>query len=165
MSSPIKALLGYLAESEDWDYVKPFEIKGRRAPGQPRSNIKLASYDVEITDVRGLTWTPTIETCGFQWVHHATSERFESHASIASYVKEMEVFVKDLLSADCIFTLEYMIRKRTMDPNDPSIRPPSNFVHVDVSPEGAEKRLLHRHPESSQMLCEKRYRYLRFDFF
>ncbi|KAI8660069.1 Amidase domain-containing protein [Fusarium keratoplasticum] len=166
-----QASLNYLAPLPQWDDIKPYEISGRVAPGQQKNNLEFVPQVVEVHDARDWGDKFALDTTGFEWVSHNTTEGLDTDASVTRYVEELEAFLGKYLEADMVLTFQYQIRKRNLDILDPRVRPPSNFVHVgrlmnmainpvprdvdfhtDVSPAGAEARIRFSFPNDAEKI-------------
>ncbi|KAG5764343.1 hypothetical protein H9Q72_007593 [Fusarium xylarioides] len=153
----VKSTVNYLAPMALWDDTKPYEITGNVSADVPRTNFRFEPHVVEIQDARALPSKVSLSTHGFEWVAQTTTEDFKTDDSVTRYINELEEFIQDHFKADKVLTFQYQVRKRQPDRLDPRIRPPSNFVHVDVSPAGAEARIRFNYPEVADDILRRRH--------
>ncbi|KAG5755673.1 hypothetical protein H9Q70_001741 [Fusarium xylarioides] len=153
----VKSTVNYLAPMALWDDTKPYEITGNVSADVPRTNFRFEPHVVEIQDARALPSKVSLSTYGFEWVAQTTTEDFKTDDSVTRYINELEEFIQDHFKADKVLTFQYQVRKRQPDRLDPRIRPPSNFVHVDVSPAGAEARIRFNYPEVADDILRRRH--------
>ena len=105
----VQTKLQYLKPLKKWDEVKPYQVIGRRPPGQPRENIELQSYDYNIVDVNSLESKPSLEEEGFMWTRHQLVEDLEDESSTKRHIRAMEVYLKDLFEAKGVLTYDYQV--------------------------------------------------------
>ncbi|KAJ5090975.1 hypothetical protein N7532_009659 [Penicillium argentinense] len=128
----IQTTLNYLTPLQQWDEVKPYELTGRVAPDRRRNNFDFTSHTANVRNVRSNVGAFTLDTTGFEWTHHSTVEDLKTDESVTRHILEVEEFIREHLEAEFVKAFQYQIRKRTPDSVDPRVRPPSNFVHVDL---------------------------------
>lgn len=112
----VQTKLQYLKPLEQWNEIKPYQIIGRRPPGQPRENIELQSYNCSIVDVKSLDYSPSLDKEGFQWFRRKLVESLDSEASTKRHIQGIEIYLKDLFGAKGVVTYDYQVRKHlTLD--------------------------------------------------
>lgn len=99
----------YLKPLELWNDVRPYQIIGRRPPGQPRENIELQSYDSTILDVTSLDSSPSLENEGFQWIYNELAQNLDDEAGTRSYIQAMEIYLKGFFGAKGVVTYDYQV--------------------------------------------------------
>ena len=104
-----QASLNYLAPLPQWDDIKPYEISGRVAPGQQKNNLEFVPQVVEVHDARDWGDKFALDTTGFEWVSHNTTEGLDTDASVTRYVEELEAFLGKYLEADMVLTFQYQV--------------------------------------------------------
>lgn len=87
----------------------PYEIKGKVKPGQQRHNLDLEERTLQVKDARALRVAPSLETFGFEWIHHSSDESFSNRESIDRYLSGMKDFLRCELKADFVYIQEYCV--------------------------------------------------------
>lgn len=111
----VHGVLNYLSPLDKWEEIKPYEISGRVAPGQPKNNFEFTPHDVIIHDARQSPLLNNLEENGFEWATHVTEESLETETSISKHIKEMEAFIKQHLRADMVKTFQYQVSSRCQE--------------------------------------------------
>lgn len=106
----VRGDLCYLAQLDDWEDVKPFQIVGTINPGQPRENFTFETHrstihNARLADPSGFSLT----TSGFEWVKHITDEDMASKDSIDRYILVMSDFLKQHLQARLVRIYQYQV--------------------------------------------------------
>ncbi|KAF2121002.1 hypothetical protein BDV96DRAFT_641639 [Lophiotrema nucula] len=105
----------YIKPLAKWDEIKPFQIIGRRPPGQPRDNLEFESHRMSITDIRTVIEPFSLDIHGFQWLKHDHAFSPTSDPSIDEHIRSLEARLKELLDVEDVFTFQYQFRKAQHD--------------------------------------------------
>jgi len=113
----VQADLRYLAQIDEWDHIKPFQIVGTLNSGQPRDNLVFETHRSVIHNAR-LTDPSffSLATTGFEWVKHHTDEDMDTKNSIDRYIEAVTEFVSRRLKAQMVKTYQYQVRIQTSLP-------------------------------------------------
>ncbi|KAJ5751688.1 hypothetical protein N7520_008605 [Penicillium odoratum] len=171
MQTSAETTLRYLQPLKKWEDTKPFQIVGRRPPGQPRDNLEHESHSVNIFDIRTVNIAPELNTTGFQWIKGPMSKCLGSQNEINDHMERIEIVLKDLLGAKGVFTFQYQFRKRGSNDGNPRIRPvesPALVITVkdrlnipDITSNAIEERIRFSFPNEAEEILKGRYRMLR----
>lgn len=105
----VQTKLQYLKPLKMWDDIKPYQIIGRRSPGQPRENIELQAYTSTILDVKSLDHTPSLDNEGFQWIYNELTDDLADEAGTKNHLQAMENFLKGFFGAKGVVTYDYQV--------------------------------------------------------
>ncbi|MQT02636.1 7-alpha-cephem-methoxylase [Streptomyces jumonjinensis] len=144
--SAISSLLYYSAPLTPTSGDDDWCIDAVSQPPEVLFNFRKVATETTITDVRGSTILPKLDTMGFEKItaptrvdHRDLVER--SAPSIERYQRETEELLKSLTGADTIEFFDATVRREDAGiPGDPSSQSPHLRVHVDQSPKSALAR-------------------------
>ncbi|THG95404.1 hypothetical protein EW145_g7964 [Phellinidium pouzarii] len=153
------------------NYFKP---SGEEAPfsyvqdppaGTPKTNLSHEPHPVLIHDVRGKEDSVSLDTTGFQFVQHTSTEtEFVDEERIRSvYYKEVEELLKRETGAKRVFIFDHTIRRNYTDEDDGGrgkngVRGPGQRAHVDQTPEAAIARVRRHLGADAERLLKGRVR-------
>jgi hypothetical protein len=86
-------------------------------PSIPRHNLRFATHNVAVYDVRNRCEEYCIENCGFQFIQHRTSVSSliqpcgPSLADVTDYKKETEVLLKEFFGAVHVVCYDFRVNK------------------------------------------------------
>ena len=123
-------------------YLAPESTVLRRftAPGESINTGVYEPHVVPIRDGRPVQDGFRLDIHGFEIVHHRSAVAdFTDKAEVdAVYVPEALEFVKEHTGADAVASRGAVLR-RAADPGEHGSQPQAALIHIDYSPEGAEK--------------------------
>jgi hypothetical protein len=123
------------------DYLVPSSRINRRyvAPGAELNTGHYAPHTVFIQSGRSHAGALGLDAQGFVLARRPSRvSNFKDKGEVdALYVVEVEHIVKDLTGADCVAPLGYVVR--TSGATSAETQPPASEVHVDMTPDRAEK--------------------------
>ena len=141
------------AVEADLHFVAPDSLVNRRfvAPGEEVNTGRFEKHRVQVRDARPIREQFDLDTHGFVLADHssAVADFFDSEQVEAVYPNESERVVRELTGADRVISTGWMIRT-SGDRSDRQrkvlgythrggIQPPATDVHVDSTPDRAER--------------------------
>lgn len=123
---------------------------------------------MEVTDISGEEEKYTLDTYGFQLIHHETKSncRDDGYQDVnriqSDYFPECEQLLKDVTGATRAFIFDHKVRRgpsnwHKLGPDNSSKRGPLHRVHIDQSYHGAEFLVKWYLPEDADELLKKRW--------
>ncbi|OCH88906.1 hypothetical protein OBBRIDRAFT_757363 [Obba rivulosa] len=140
----------------------PYNYAYETPEGVPRSNVGIEPHPVVIHDVRGKEDSVSLDTTGFQFVKHVSSEKdfLDEEAIKTSYYKEVEELLKTEAGAKRVFIFDHTIRRYTEDNRNenPPLRGPVQRVHIDQTFQASVNRVRHHLGDDADRLLKGRVR-------
>jgi len=138
---------------------------------RPESYERLTTpLDVTVHDIRGSENKYSLDTTGFQIVHHESAEKdFLDEEQIKRvYYPEVEQLLKETTGAHKVFIFDHTIRRATSDRTPTQsgeaapattkpLRGPVQRVHIDQSYAAGRSRVPHHLPDEAETLLAGRY--------
>ena len=132
-------------------YLVPGSRVNRRfvAPGAEINTGQYQPHRVKIRNARVAPERFTLDTHGFCLARYpSTVQDFRDPAQVAAlYAREVEQIVRELTGADLVVPIGSMLRTSCSTPGQ-GMQPPAADVHVDMTPEVAERAARMRYDEA-----------------
>lgn len=156
----VATTLNYWDDPSDGSLPPPIFIgKGRVTNERPHR-----AHDFTIADLSGEEEKYTLDSHGFQYIHHESVEKdfTDDQAIQSAYYQECEQLIKDVTGASRVHTFNHKVRRGPTQWHHLGLkniknRGPVTRTHVDQSYKGAELRLRWEFPEEGDELVKKRY--------
>lgn len=156
----VQTVLNYYLEAEDGSPPPPSYVDRPETYDRP-----VYPLNVTVTDISGNEGNYTLDSHGFQLVHHKSVETdFVDDAKIkAEYYPETEQLLKDATGASRIFIFDHTVRRQPKDVRErtantsTSLRGPVRRVHIDQSYTASLSRVAHHLPDEAEELLKNRY--------
>ncbi|KAH8109312.1 methyltransferase [Phellopilus nigrolimitatus] len=141
----------------------PYQYVRDPPPGKPKHNLGNEAHPAVIHDVRGKEDTVSLDTTGFQFVRHTSTEKdFLDEERIQTvYYKEVEELLKRETGAKRVFIFDHTIRRNYEDSpdfRDKDFRGPVERVHIDQTFDASVARVHHHLGEDAERLLKSRVR-------
>ncbi|EFW99721.1 hypothetical protein CMQ_39 [Grosmannia clavigera kw1407] len=161
----VATLLKYYDDPGDGSPPAPV-IVGRGTVKNERAMIEARTV---VEDMTGREAAFTLDSCGFQLVHHASTatgcrdDCFRNESLIeAEYIGDCERLLQAVTGAVRVFVFEHKVRRGPADwhklgPGNAAKRGPLHRAHVDQSYGGAEQLLRYYFPDEADGLLQRRY--------
>ncbi|KAI0304475.1 hypothetical protein B0F90DRAFT_1809290 [Multifurca ochricompacta] len=153
--------LNYFASTSNGE--APYNFTYTPPPnGLPQSNISAEAVNTIIHDVRGKEDTVSLDTTGFEFLHHVSQEKefVDEEAIKTRYYKEVEELLKKHTGAKRILIFDHTIRRpfKEGQPSTQQQRGPVTRVHVDQTFVAGFARVRHHALEDADRLLKGRVR-------
>ena len=107
--------IDHLADLPLYETVKPYVVLSTQLDSGniATKNVVFESREnIEITDIRGKAEQYTLDTAGFQIIHHKTDvESFETMDDLTKYQEETAVCLKDFFKAEYVLPWQVKVRQ------------------------------------------------------
>lgn len=156
----VSTILNYWDDPGDGSAPTPIFIgKGRITNERPH-----LAHDVVVHDVKGDEGKYTLDSHGFQYIHHSSAEKdfINEEAILTTYYDECKQLIKDVTGATRVHIFNHKVRRgptqwHHLGFNNLKNRGPVTKTHVDQSYVGAELRLRYEFPNEADELVKHRY--------
>ncbi|KAF8529789.1 hypothetical protein JB92DRAFT_3139375 [Gautieria morchelliformis] len=160
MSDTVSSQLCYFVPPKDGS--RPWQaVDFDPATGERPSNFGVEEKEVNIENVRGKEGAYSLDTTGFQYFSHASSHtKFTDDEEIKKeYYPESEALLKKFTGAGRVVIFDHTIRRHRPGQltETEHTRQPVPRVHVDQTPDSAERRVHMHAPELATELLKHRY--------
>lgn len=156
----VRTTLSYWKDPGNGAGPSPIVIGGGRITNERPH----CAHDFVVNDVSGEEDNYTLDSHGFQYVRHESSEReFTDDSPVREvYYEECERILQNVTGASRIHVFNHKVRRgptqwHHLGLKNLANRGPVTRTHVDQSYDGAELRLKHEFPEEANELVKRRY--------
>lgn len=153
----VRTVMNYYKDPEDGTPPTPFYVD--RPAGPQIDSRPSVSVPVEVTDISGSEDKYTLDSHGFQLVHHESQEKaFVDEDQIkGNYYPEIEQLLKDATGASRVLIFDHTIRREQPGVPNALVRGPVRSVHIDQSYAASVERVRYHLPDEAEELLQKRF--------
>ncbi|KDQ08741.1 hypothetical protein BOTBODRAFT_37602 [Botryobasidium botryosum FD-172 SS1] len=128
--------------------------------GQPRSNLHEDAHDAVIHNARGLENQFSMDTSGFEFVKHTSTETdfLDEEAIKTRYYGEVEELLKKHTGAKRVFIFDHTIRRNYDGKTGTELRGPVTRAHVDQTFDAGFARVHYHLGDEAERLLKGRVR-------
>jgi hypothetical protein len=153
----VKAGLNYIAPTTDRPRTYTFDPPA----GVPRTTVDNQLHEVQISNARSILREVSLDTEGFELVHHRSAVRdfYDDNEVKSIYYAESEKILKNVTGADRVFIFDHTVRRRVPGAEDRrwnGPRQPVPRVHVDHTVKSGPQRVRDLLPDEAEMLLAGR---------